>query len=66
MNYKDAYYHLFNRITDLTAHLENLQSLHEQMNVPLLLRQMQSESEEICTSAEPLSVHKARRRGGSI
>lgn len=46
MNAEQAYYHMFNRLTDLCELLETLQET-EHLNIPLFIKEVQSECEEI-------------------
>lgn len=49
MNIEKAYYHIFNRISDLRELLED-QREGEVLNIPWMLRAIQSEAEDICIS----------------
>lgn len=49
MNIEKAYYHIFNRISDLNNLLED-QRDGEVLNIPWILRAIQSEAEESCIS----------------
>lgn len=48
MRYQKAYLHLFNRITDLLEQLESLDLEKELVDVPLCLKAIQAEAEEVC------------------
>lgn len=48
MNYKSAYLHLFNRLTDIIDMLESTDKKHESLNPLPLLKSIQAESKDVC------------------
>lgn len=51
LNYKDAYYHLFNGISDICASLALPQNRHRVMQIRRQLEQLQCAGEDICIGA---------------
>lgn len=47
VNVERAYFHMFNRITDIINLLEDLDTNREIVDVPLLLKQVQAEAEGV-------------------
>ncbi len=51
LNYKDAYYHLFNGISDICAALSLPQNRQRVMQIRRQLEQLQCAGEDICISS---------------
>ena len=54
LNYKDAYYHLFNGISDICAALAMPNNRQRSMQIRRQLEQLQCAGEDICIGTSPV------------